>query len=381
MDRSRPLSSGLAPRPSRSGTGIRRPHSRPPPRLRRACLAALALTMANASSASGCAASFDPASEINSLRVLAVVPDKPYAAPGDEVAFTMTYVDAAGEEPRPVQITWLGGCFDPEGDQYFGCYAPLQQVFEGLARGTLPPEGLVAQGVGLNQFTLKLPEDIVSRRPVPEVGPHYGIAYLFFAACAGKVDVVPQEGSGAAGSFPLGCFDAEGRRLGAESFVPGYTQIYVFADGRTNKNPIATGINLDGAPISEDFGLIPEVKRCAVREEDREVSGCGAKDPTAECTTYDIQVVIPEDVAELDADSTDEDGNPLRESVWVNYYADAGDFSADIKLISDPVEGFIDDQATTWLPPDAAGPVHIWAVVHDARGGASVVERYVRVVD
>lgn len=354
-------------------------------RFRRAWLATLALAAVGASWISGCAASFDPPSKINSLRVLAVVPDKPYAAPGDEVEFTMTYVPLPGESPSGVQITWLGGCFNPVGDEYFGCYESLQKIFEELAAavatGQIPEDVPIAQGPGLNKFTLQIPSGIVSDRPAPEVGPHYGIAYLFFAACAGTVRPVPPEGTGTAGSFPLGCFDAEGRRLGAESFVPGYTQIYAFADGRINTNPVSTGMTLDDVPIPEDLAAIPEVKRCPLTEDERRVSGCGAEDPTTACTTYELEVVVPEEVAEIDADATDVDGSPLLEAVWVDYYSDVGDFEADIKLVSDPKEGFIPDNAVKWVPPDTIGPAHIWAVVHDARGGASVVERYVRVVE
>lgn len=405
MARSHPHPQGSSP-PDRALPPAR------PRRLRRLWLAALALAAVGASSASGCAASFDAPSKISALRVLAIIPEKKcqpdvdpemcaelcppedqacaigggaYVAPGDTVEFKMDYVPPPEVSQSEVQITWLGGCFNPIGDEYFGCYAQLQELFEALAAavamGEAPTNLPIAQGPGLDRFTITIPEDIVSSRPVPEVGPHYGIAYLFFAACAGTVRPVPPEGTGTAGSFPLGCFDAEGRRLGADSFVPGYTQIYSFADGRINENPVSTGISLDKAPISEDIGAIPEVKRCPLTEDERRVSGCGAEDPTMACTTYDIEVVTPEDVAELDADATDVDGAPLREAVWVDYYSDAGDFQTDIKLVSDPKEGFIADNAVKWVPPDVVGPVRIWAVVHDARGGGSVVERFVRVVE
>ena len=399
------------PEPQACRLPDRRPY-RPRSGLRRLWLAALALAAVGASSAAGCAASFDPPSKVDTLRVLAVIPTKKcqpdltpelcaemcppedlecavgggaYVAPGDKVEFTMDYVAPPDVSQSEVQITWLGGCFNPVGDEYFGCYASLQKVFEDLAQavamGEFPADAPIAQGPGLDRFTLTIPQDIVSSRPVPEVGPHYGISYLFFAACAGTVRPVPPEGTGTAGSFPLGCFDAEGRRLGADSFVPGYTQIYSFADGRTNENPVATGINLDKAPIPEGLDGIPEVKRCPLTEDERRVSGCGAEDPTTACTTYDIEVAAPDDVAEVDADATDVDGAALREAVWVDYYGDAGDFQSDVKLVSDPKSGYLPDNAVKWVPPDTVGPARIWAVVHDARGGASIVERYVRVVE
>src|SRR5205814_346157 len=75
--------------------------------------------------AAGCGLAFDGPSKVQGLRVLAVVADKPYALPGDEVTFTLTYVDAYSETNPDVgarnniQVLWLGGCIDPEGDYYY----------------------------------------------------------------------------------------------------------------------------------------------------------------------------------------------------------------------------------------------------------------------
>src|SRR5262249_40406118 len=63
---------------------------------------------------------------------------------------------------------------------------------------------------------------------------------------AGKIGPVPPSGTGKAGSFPFGCFDPDGNQLGPDSFVPGYTQVYAFEDGRVNANPRV--LDLDIAP-------------------------------------------------------------------------------------------------------------------------------------
>lgn len=334
--------------------------------------------------AAGCSGAFDPPGKINGLRVLAITADKPYANPGDDVAFDMTYYDGLVDEttaegPRPVQITWLGGCFNPIGDQYYGCYEPLGKIFQQIAAGQLPPGGLVAQGVGLDQFTLKIPDDILTDRPQPAVGVRYGIAYLFFAACAGHIEPVAPEGSSDAGSFPLACFDENGVRLGADSFVPGYTQVYVFDDGRVNANPQITALTLDGTPIPDDLAAAPIVKACPTSEDDRRTAGCGAEDPFTACQAYKLDTTVPADVAELDPDATDVDGNVLQETVWIDYFADKGDFDTDIKLVNDAVEGPVTDRAVQWIAPAEPGLVTFWAVLRDARGGSSVVTRYVRV--
>ncbi|MBW2523733.1 MAG: hypothetical protein JRI23_06135, partial [Deltaproteobacteria bacterium] len=201
-----------------------------------------------------CGAGFDPPSKVNSLRVLGVTLDKPYAAPGEEVTFRMTVADGLGNadgEPRDVQILWIGGCYNPEGDLWFLCFEQLAESFQSLAGGGLPPEGLLqfalAPGTTSGQpdaheYTLTLPEDIISSRPVPDLGPHYGMAVVFFAACAGTLGPGNLESLGAIEqgdqlTLPLECLDADGNPQGAESFVIGFTQVYAFADGRLNANP------------------------------------------------------------------------------------------------------------------------------------------------
>lgn len=362
-----------------------------PSRLRRALLGLLALgALASPAIASGCAAAFTPASQVESLRVLAVSASKPYANPGDEVTFTMTYHDGlAGPDDaqRPVQIVWLGGCFNPPGDQYFACYEQLAELFSSLSTGQPPPPEYFAGGIGLDTFTTRIPEDILTSREQPPVGPAYGIAYVFFAACAGQIGPVEDPG-GNAGAFPLGCFDAEGRRLGAESFVPGYTQIYVFGpiedtQGNeillTNENPEIGGLTLDGEEISEDFAEIPTVQACPVPEDERRAAGCGAQDPSAECTTYEIKGIVDPGVAEPDLSGQTLDGEELSEVVWINYYADQGEFESDIKLVNEATEGYLDDFGVQWIPPSEPGIATLWAVLRDARGGSSVVRRLVRV--
>ena len=52
---------------------------------------------------------------------------------------------------------------------------------------------------------------------------------------------------------------------------------------------------------------------CDVTREERNKSGCAAVDEFTECTTYEIDVDVPTDVAERDPDSTGVDGEPLGE--------------------------------------------------------------------
>ncbi len=88
---------------------------------------------------------------------------------------------------------------------------------------------------------------------------------------------------------------------------------------------------------------------------------------------------LVDDTAEIDAESTDDEGNPLQEVVWIDYYADGGTFEDDRALVSDAKRGFQADQKTVWTPPVEPGPVQLWAVAHDNRGGMAVTSAMVMV--
>jgi hypothetical protein len=364
---------------------------RPSPRprgIRRAVLTTLALTaLASPALASGCAGGFESIDRVTGLRVLGVTADKPYAAPGDAVTFKMSYADglprAADAGARALQILWIGGCFDPPGDEYYGCFAQIGALFaslQNLEPGQLPPPEVLENLALGDTYTLKLPGDIISRRPKPALGPHYGIAYVFFAACAGTIKPIPPESTGKAGSFPFACFDAAGERLGADSFVPGYTQVYSFADGRTNDNPVVTALTLDDKPILEGKPDPVKIERCKVNDEERDLPpSCTRAEPYSVCTSYKLGVNVPADVGELDPESKSETGKTLREVIWVDYFTDRGSFDNGVALVSSAEEGVAKDRTTRWLPSKEPGPANLWAVVRDARGGATVVHRTVTI--
>jgi hypothetical protein len=359
--------------------------------LRRFLLATLATgALASPAISSGCAATFTPISEIDSLRVLAVTVDNPYPAPGEEVTLKMEsydgYVDpndpsAAG---RRLQILWLDGCYDPPDDAYYGCYPQLAELFKRFAPkdGEISPE-LLVELVKRSQpsFTLKIPDDIYSRRQRPIVGPYYGVAFVFFVVCAGEIRPIPVESTGRAGSFPLGCFDAsDGHRLGAEGFVPGYTQIYSFEDGRRNSNPQVFGFTLDGETVEEGLDHEVKVERCPIGDDERDLPpSCTREDPYSTCKSYTLDVIVDDTVAEPDPDAEALDGTKLREVVWVDYFAEKGTLENGIALVSEAKVGLTDAHEARWLPPTTPGRVNLWAVVRDARGGATVIQRSVLV--
>jgi len=343
--------------------------------LRRAVLASLVVAaFVGPAVGSGCGGAFPPVSQVSGLRVLAVVADKPYAQPGDTVTFTMTYANPVGAAAP--QILWLGPCVNPPGGTYYGCYSQLASLMPGLG----------------DTFSVTLPEDFLAP-PITQ-----GTAFVFFAACDGTVGALDGGASGGlAGSFPLGCFDANGQQLSADAFVPGYTQVYGFEDGRTNHNPAVTGLSINQVPTDAGVGDGGSVTPCPVPEASRlGVSGCGKADPFQQCqddrAEYQITVDVPPGVAEVDdANKSPATGQPQYEVVWVDYFADQGDIDTPTALInaaepvSDAGPALQSSFSTNWIaPPAPAGdagalPVNIWAVVHDNRGGETVAHEILQV--
>lgn len=351
---------------------------------------------------SGCAVNFAPPSQLDTLRVISVSVDKPYIAPhsaqecADDpesctVHFNAEIYDGYGAKnlggERTLNVLWIGGCFDPEGDQYSLCLIPLLALFQQASPAlkeakdshSIPkfPKGLPL-GWG-PQFSMSVP-DIVSQRPKPSFGPHYGVGYVFFLACAGHFGLLDTDPS-AAGNFPIGCFDDDTEeQLGAESFVPGYTQIYSFEDGRLNPNPPLNAVMFDGEPMSDSLPDIPVVPPCDVPESERNLPpSCSRQDPYEACKAHDVDVDVPDTVADDDPGAQGENGEPLKETVWVNYYADAGNFKGEIKLLNDPTTGLVKKHTTTWIAPPVPGLATLWTVVRDARGGSTTFVRQVRV--
>lgn len=332
--------------------------------------APLVLTTALALSATvGCGPQFDLSSELKSLRVLTVKKDKPYAQPGDTVKLDMLWHDAKG--PRDVQRLFIGGCINPPADLYYGCFP---QIAELASRGELKVE----PG---DKFEVSLPTDIISSRGGPmEPGQEpYGLAVVFFAVCAGRLDLdvsAPPAADGT-GGVPVRCLDDNDQPLGSDDFIVGYTSIYSFL-GVDNENPKfvledgRTSFKVAGESAPADCvgeacqGAADVEIDCSAEGETRCVAAC-ADDGDSSCPGIQVAPVIDEDVEE-DDHTSDLVGAPTGEQMWVNYYVDRGSIS-EVRLVNDATTGWNSEYRGELRAPKEPGPMKVWAVVHDNRGG------------
>jgi hypothetical protein len=347
----------------------------------------LVLSLLFSAPLAGCGAGFDPPSEIKSLRVLGVQRDNPYPQPGETVNLRMLWHDGlvdplAPEEERDVQVMWLTGCVNPASESVYGCFEQFAALAE-LEEGEAPSAGL---GVTLgDEATLTIdPERIFAGLRPPEEGqPVIGRSFVFFTVCAGTVRV---EQPRQAGALPLVCRDTKGNQLGPDSFVAGWVTLFTYqtppgGDPIRNDNPIVTGFQVNGKDVAhfcvdgECLGSaldeLPDID-CAATPE---ICFPPCKDDgDSECPKIRIRPIVDPASAEPDAAARAFFGHDFQEQMWINYYVDRGGVRGDgVRLLNDATKGWNDDFKTDFYAPKDPGPVTVWAVIHDDRGGQSWV--------
>ncbi len=336
-----------------------------------------------------CANDFPPASRISSLRVLAVRPQPASGVPGEPVQLDMLAYDGRSSAPEagrppPFQVVWVAGCHNPPSRQFYACYPLLQGVARQLAEasGENAPLTEVPGLVGLGtEFSFTIPEDILQSAPRLDTDPiHFGVSYVFFAACAGELRLQPDKQD----RLPVGCFDAEdGHELGSRDYVEGFTTVYTY-EGVVNQNPILTDLRFAGGELT--LGECETDADCQARAEDLEgfndyaCSASGSCVPVVtrcepgsgdNCPEYDVTPLVDPASAEPDPGAPRQDGGSSGEILWAKFYADAGEFSSETRLVHDRESGWVSNQKSRWRPfRREAGSVQLFTTLHDNRGGA-----------
>lgn len=330
----------------------------------------------------GCTEGFTPPSKLDSLRVLAVQPEPASGVPGQPVKLTMLLHDGRSgpdaSSPAP-EVLWIGGCHNPPSRQYFGCYAAIDEVVRQLGDGDgdAPPEftpvpGIIGMGT---EFEFQVPDGMLEDAPRYDSDPiHFGVSYVFFAACAGKLQLDPN----ASGSLPLSCLDVDtGRRLSADDYVEGFATVYTY-EGSLNHNPSLERIAFAGGALA--LGACESDAECSALAEDLsgfKSYGCSATGQCVplvtrcdddDCPAYPIEPFATPESAEPDP-SAPEAGQG--EILWLNFFADAGEFSSDTRLLNDRETGWIDNHTSDWRPiKKTSGSVQLFVTLNDNRGGA-----------
>lgn len=347
------------------------------------------LVLAAGLAACGCQPNFTPPSQVHGVRVLAVHQDPASGAPGATVNLEMlvaddrsSTLDADGNviEPAPLEIGWLAGCNNPPSRQYYAC-AP---IFRALAADPLSAVGLVGRGT---KFSVTLPDDILSAAPTLATDPlHYGVSYVFFAACGGHLVMDGRDG------FPFGCLDAAGAPAPPAHFVIGFTTVYSYeGSDNQNTNPALDGVDFDGVAVEpwspfldgNGGGFAP--RTCSTATEATDCAGLVFSHPAVcsnrglcaplvaackgkQCPSYSVLPHV--------SPASFETFTGQNEVMWSSFYTSLGSFGDDTRLVDDRVSGPTRDIASGWRPPEplASGEratSTIWVTLNDQRGGVT----------
>ncbi len=337
----------------------------------------------------GCGEESDPISKVDSLRILAVDCDAPFAAPGSQPELEMLVVDGspkalgADGTPRPVQTLWLGSCVNPAGDSYAECFPSLHRAVaeltdEQLASG-LVPEGIEDGSVGFGEhFSARIPEDVITSRPQPKgIVEPYGVVMVFYAACAGElhhaVDADKER------DLPVRCLDPEtGEELGQEDFEFGYYPIYAYDELR-NARPVIERTAIAGSTeetacdAAADCG---DEERCGSAGHCIPVVAACHEDKAKDCPEIALELRVSKDSAELATSAFIEPSFAPTENLWVNFYSQQGSFERSARVVHESGSGWTADYSGRWrakVEPNTE--VRLYAVVRDSRGGVTWVSR------
>jgi hypothetical protein len=332
-------------------------------RARRLLLGSLALL-----AASCFGGDFEAPSKITTVRILASRADKPYAKPGDTVSLEVLAIDGRPDKTRPMQLYWLPFvCNNPQGDLYYACFAGGADL---KFNGQLSPDCPISPahpvpdpGIDLTPCLvtgptnkLTLASDIITKHPPVEgsVAP-YGLAILFNVACAGHLEVTPQDPNDLRKQqVPIGCFDENHVALPPSEYVIGFTRVYAY-DSLTNANPVIANATFQGNALGSG--------------EEVAVDHCDAKHRT-DCSEQKIGVNVTDDSWEVNPGDSSNSGN-AHEQIWADYYITEGDWKSDARLLFDTKAGRVADTDNSLYAPRTAGDGTVFIVVHDNRGGAS----------
>lgn len=342
------------------------PHHTPPRALLALALAAVAASLV------GCLEELPDETRVDDLRVLAIVADPPEVGPGANVTVDALVVDPMN---RPREVSWAW-CVIPE--QGFGLFGGSGETsssggggvalddpgscFARAAAGE-PLAGLIdgPQGGGDGPVSLAIPPDLL------EGGDALRAAYQLpdDVTIPAEIEAAFLGIAGVNVTVALRV-DIEGRRIEASkrinvslpSPVPGDT---------VNENPRDIAFHL--APRRDEAepptqAPPPLNGRCLLGEDDGVTLTRGTSYTISPVNVPDPQPVY---AVLLGGTTTDEpfEITERDENWFFAFYATAG--SIDRKDTKSSAGG-----SNTWsIPDDAVGPIDLWIVVRDGRGGTS----------
>jgi hypothetical protein len=343
-----------------------------------------------------CDSEDDRISELDSLRIIAVKSDQPFAAPNSRVSLEMLVNDASSKAVskdgtrRQPKLLWFGSCVNPDGDLYYKCFPQLHESMSSISdeelNGGKDTENTANARLGFgSSYQLNVPADTIESRPKANgISSPYGVVMMFYAACGGHLRV--RRNADVESDYPISCVDKDtGKELNQSEFEFGFYPIYVY-ERLKNTIPIVKSI---------DFAAEASGKDCASDDDCEKSESCGSKavciprisacKKGEKCKNYKLNLSVDQKSVEPAVSAYIPEAEAPRETLWVSYYSDFGEFEKDARIIHDGASGYTKDYAGIWTPkvteesPSTPREAHVYAVVRDNRGGVTWVTKDVRV--
>jgi hypothetical protein len=314
------------------------------------------------------------------LRVVAVRAEPATGTPGAAVVLELLHSaelfdDATGDDNAATEVAWLGGCHNPPGGQYFGCYPGLEKLVQLYAPRVYDTEpntlerhaGLLGLGTS---FAFTLPDDILGS------GRAVGVSYVFFAVCRGTLEVRPE----ARDTVPFGCVDPRGRALGRSGFEVGFATVSTVL-GMANANPVLDGLSLNGAALDAEtcerdhdcyeLGEPPVPRTCQAGEDgEAHCVPVLARSTDPDVGVYRVALEVSSTSAEPNPLVHSADTTPPREVLEAELLTPWSDNKKAFAWNTDawrPVPEF-----SVRVPSDyAESSARLWVVLRDNRGGVT----------
>jgi hypothetical protein len=282
---------------------------------------AAALVLAVVTSCS--ADSFEPSSRVDTLRVLAVRADLPFAQPGEAVHLSALTADPRGHA-RPIAYAW-GTCLNPGSTEVGAC----GDAVPGFSLGG-PTFDLTVPATALDGLTTPL-----------------GSLGVVFAACAGTFRFTRTA------TAPLACVGGDGTVLGRDDFMWGEKRVTITTALR-NANPKIASLSLGGAAWGE--------------ADDVTLPTCGAAE-VADCPSDQKRTLTI-----VAAPGSAQPYAGLTEDLVAYFFVSQG------KVDSDYVRADGGAFTVTFaaVGADPSEPVGVWVVLRDDRGGVDWIVRTAR---
>jgi hypothetical protein len=312
--------------------------------------------------------------------VLGVRANTASLSPGESTELSVICAEGSGGVTKnpacDVEVAWFADCNNPDQNDPRKCFDRYTSRAHSLASPLVDtPADALFQGFHFGPtFEFTAPTNILTHKvDVADLTVRYGISYVFFAVCAGRL--VPVHN--AVDRLPVECQARDsGKRLDQSRFVVGFTTVYSY-DLIVNHNPEVVEASFDQVTIPASCAAAeqcPAGFECSTENQCIPVVEICSIDHPQGCKKHCLKLTLDRESFNLfTADGTMLDA-PLK-SLWFDYFTNVrrivDDSDSERRALNDNNGGIREPTpCINWIAPVAPTEnAHLWVIIRDNRGG------------